>query len=152
MFCDPDLIERAVRKEYGDAIHDLLKKKGSIANLAKDEILDWCKEEIDKMPTKIREYNQSWIRKVFSHDEFRDAQSIIDSFTRLNWQEPLNKNKIPWKLVDGKAVLRRIRNKLQISKINLSEKILFNVMVEDDYDDNLKMSVNQIYKWVSDQS
>jgi predicted ATP-dependent endonuclease of OLD family len=150
ILADPDLVERAVRKEYGNALHDNLKTDGAIATLVKDEILVWCNQEVDEIPVKIREYNQSWIRKAFDHNEWRDSQKILDSFVRLNWQEPLIRKEIPWKLVDGKTALRRIRKKLHQYKINLSEEMLFNAMVENDYDDHMKRSVDLVYSWLSD--
>lgn len=148
MLSDPDLIERAVRKEYGASIKEQFRSRGAIAKHVKEIILGWCEEEIDNLPVKVREYNQSWIRRAFPHNQWRNSQNILDSFIRINWQTPLNEGRIPWKLVDGKSVLRMIRKDFHKHKINLSEKMLYSVMTENDFDDHIKKAVKQLYEWI----
>ena len=151
MLCEPDLIERALRKEYGSSINDQFKSKGSISLFVTNTINEWCKEEIDNIPVKIREYNQSWIKRVFPHDQWRNSQTILDGFIRTSWQEPLSNKKVPWKLVDGKAILRRIRSGLHEKKINLTEKMIYSVMSEKDFDIHIKETADLLNKWISAQ-
>lgn len=146
----PDLVERAVRAQYSlQALPNELSESGAIASLVEEEIKSWCREEVDEIPVKVQEYNRSWVRRNFGHEDFKEGEKQIVSFIRTEWQEQISQNQIPWKLLDGKIILRRIRKRLQASKLILSEDAIFNVMTIDDYGECVKDTVDLLASWFS---
>ncbi len=144
----PLLIERALRTQYStDQLPVAFVKRGTIAALVEEEIRAWCQEEVDNVPVKVQEYNRAWIRRTYDSEDFKKGETLIASFIRTAWQEPISRKEIPWKLLDGKAVLRRVRNKLQADGLTLSEDAIFKVMALEDYGDSLKETVDLLASW-----
>ncbi|MDY6972686.1 MAG: AAA family ATPase [Thermodesulfobacteriota bacterium] len=144
----PDLVERAVRSQYSSAaLPNELADQGAIASLAEEEIKAWCHEEVDELPVKVQEYNRTWVRRTFDHEDFKMGERKIVSFIRTAWQEPISQGQIPWKLIDGKTILRRIRKRLQAVGLSLPEDAIFDVMTLDDYGECLKDTVHLLSSW-----
>lgn len=144
----PNLVERAVRSQYSsDALPNDLADQGAIASLVEEEIKAWCQEEVDELPVKVQEYNRTWVRRTFDHEEFKRGERKIVSFIRTAWQEPISQGQIPWKLLDGKTILRRIRKSLQTVGLTLPEDAIFNVMTLDDYGISLKDTIDLLSSW-----
>ncbi|MBD3338468.1 MAG: AAA family ATPase [Candidatus Lokiarchaeota archaeon] len=147
IFIEPVIVEKAVKLKYQGNLPSELKSEGSISKLAHEVILKWCNEELDELPVKIQEYNRSWVYNNFDASKRREGEKFVASFLRESWTEPISKNKIPWKLVDGKTVLRAIRKSLQKYKIVLSEEDLLNAMGKDDFDRDMIETVKMVYEW-----
>jgi len=144
----PELIERAIREQYPtDRIPAALREDGEIARGVKEEIRAWCVEEVDEIPVKVQEYNRPWIRRTYEHEELKKGEREITTFLRTAWQEPISKGEIPWKLLDGKAVLRRVRKRLLPDGLTLSEEAIFNVMSLDEYGLHIKELVDSLASW-----
>jgi len=145
----PELVEKAIRKEYQGKIPLALENKGAIANLVKEQLFNWCNSELDDMPVKIIEYNRSWLRRTYENKDMKIGEKRIAEFIRKSWHEPISSHDIPWVLVDGKAVLRAIRRKLQEFSIVLTGEAIMQVMENNDFDDNMRKSVSLVHDWCS---
>lgn len=144
----PMLIERAVRTHYSpNQLPGKFSEAGTISSLVEEEIWAWCQEEVDNVPVKVQEYNRAWIRRTYDHEDFHKGETQIASFIRTAWQEPINRKDIPWKLLDGKAVLRRVRKRLQADGLILSEDAIVKVMSIEDYGEALKETVDLLTSW-----
>jgi predicted ATPase len=144
---EPSLMERAVRHRCGQSLPDALVEPKTVENLVVGEILAWCNDNLDEVPVKIQEYNRSWLRRTHEADNLRDGERVIASFIRSSWHEPIGRHEIPWKLVDGKAVLRRVRKRLQEHQVTLPEVAIFDVMTVDDFDACMTNTVKLITNW-----
>ena len=146
----PELVERALRNKYGEELPANLAEKECIEDLVRKEILDWCKENLDEIPVKVREYNLNWMRRTLEEDGGREREKLVASYLRQSWQEPIARDEIPWKLVDGKVVLRRIRATFQNDSLMLPDSALFEVMNVDDFDVCMKATTDLVHSWVED--
>lgn len=142
----PHVIANALFKYSLDKLPDDLKDITKLEEWCKIEILDWCKENIDELPSKVREYNFHWMRNEFGSD-FHNAQKREDRYIRKEWTVPINDDRIPWKFIDGKSVLSRLRHKLEDNQIFLPESQLLSVMSHDDFGDSLNKVVEIILEW-----
>ena len=113
-------------------------------------ILDWCREELDDMPVKVNEYNRAWMRRQFSGDQLREAEKRLSAFVRTEWHDPISHDKAPWKLIDGKAILSRVRRRLQTWKIHLPESAIHEVMEIQDYGESLVAVAHLVAGWAED--
>jgi len=145
----PDRIEQALRAANGDRIPDEFKTEGSIAHAAQIEIQSWCTEEKDKLPTKIYDYNLKWCRSDTDEEVQKQRREQVNHFVRVCWHEPILREEIPWKLIDGKTVLRRIRTMLEGHHLCLSDDRLFDVMKEEDFDQSSRKTVEAVNTWYS---
>ena len=115
---EPVLMARAIHACAGDKLPPELRNVNSLSDLIRQLITGWCQEQVDELPAKIRQYNLPWIRKAFP-DDFKEAERRLDSFIRTEWLDPVAKEVIPWKLIDGKAILARCRTHLQQYGVHL---------------------------------
>ena len=144
----PKLVEQAIHNHYQlREIPKPLRKEGTIATIVKEEIFTWCDEELDEIPVKVHEYNRKWVRREYDPDDYKEGEKQITSFIRTAWQEPISKREIPWKLLDGKVILKRIRKKLQEYNLILPETAIFNVMSLDDFGTCIKKVVDELVSW-----
>jgi DNA topoisomerase VI subunit B len=147
MLIRPEIVERALRKKYAERLPKELAEEGSIANLVHQIILSWCTDELDDLAVKIQEYNRNWIRRTYEHETLKEGEKQVTAFIRESWQEPIARQEIPWKLVDGKTLLRRLRHKLQDYKIMVPDSAILDVMSVEDFDASIKTAIELVYSW-----
>jgi predicted ATP-dependent endonuclease of OLD family len=146
LLIEPRIVAKALRTKYKSNLPSELNTSEKVNKFVTNIIMEWCDEERDVMPVKVREYNLSWI-KNYPQEEWHQLEMQLASFTRKNWQEPISSGSIPWKLVDGKIILRRIRQKLQSLNIILPEIELTTSMKESDFDAEMRKAVKLVYSW-----
>ncbi len=143
---DPALLERAVNVCGHDKIPADLCVRNGLANLANRIIIEWCREQLDELPAKIRQYNMPWIRRAFP-DGMREAERRLDSFIRTEWLDPVAREEVPWKLIDGKAILARYRKELQQYGIHLQEVFVHSSMGVEEYGVSMRAVVDMVAQW-----
>ena len=134
---EPKIIESAVLSQ-GDKVPREWSDTGVISNLVKDWCLEYCKTQLDELPTKVNEYSQQWLRSQFTDDsERREAGIRLQSFIRRNWNDKIQAQEIPGKLMDGRGALKFVRQKLQEKSIMLPDALLLKhlqaVAIPDDF-------------------
>ncbi|HBG25857.1 MAG TPA: hypothetical protein DDX75_02050 [Phycisphaerales bacterium] len=143
---EPRIIIQSMISKFHE-LPEIFDTPDKIELFVKNEITKWCNEELDKMPGKVKEYNSTWIKRVYPQDQWRSAEIEVDAFLRANWHEPLSKGVIPWLLIDGKSLLKQIRTKLNSYKLHLSNEDIYRVLKETDFDAGLRRTVETIYSW-----
>jgi hypothetical protein len=143
----PEVIEKALQRRYSTQLPAELQAEGSIAKLVREEIQRWCDDEKDELPVSVREYNQRWIRGNYEGDQLKEGEKVVAAFIRTAWIEPIAQKHIPWKLLDGKAILKRVRRKLQEYGLVLSDDAILNTMTLDDFDDSIKETTSLVHSW-----
>lgn len=145
---EPSIVEKAIQ---GTKSGSLVKAFTSAGELVRSIIREWCQEEVDSIPRKVQEYNISWIRRCFpSREEQREAETRLQTFIRVEWHEPVAKGEIPWKLVDGKEILRRLRARLHEFGVDLPEQAIHSIMKPQDYGSALVSLVETVKGWTEE--
>lgn len=144
---EPDVVERALRHHHLDSIPDKFKNVGAVAQLVHEIILDWCREHVDRLPSRIHQYNSTWIRRRFDSQELETAQTHVTRFVRREWTEPIQAGNIPWKLVDGKDVLSLVRIRIQKWGVVLPEAEIHSIMEPHDYGKSLNSVARLVQEW-----
>jgi predicted ATPase len=147
--CDPKVIERAVRAS-GKELPEELGAEGQIAELVTSLCLELCRAEVDTIPTRCREYNQSWMRRNFEPEAQRCANDRLNAFLRQDWNEKLEAGDIPWKLMDGKAALRKIRQSLGEFGVQLPDAVLLKHLVPEEIEEHLISLVDALKSWTDE--
>ncbi|MEZ4295678.1 MAG: AAA family ATPase [Polyangiaceae bacterium] len=145
---EPAVVERAVLQGAPQKVPEHLRDPGAISAIVHGVIMDWCNEILDELPDKVRQYNQAWMKKLPA-SEAKDTTRALDAFIRKEWQTAVASNVIPWKFVDGKAVLPRVRTHFQPFGIQLPEPLLHSVMTADDYGPTMRSVVELLLSWVA---
>jgi len=147
--CDPMVIERAVRAS-GRELPEHLSDAGQIAGLSTKLYLELCQYEVDTIPVRCREYNLSWLRRNFEHEVWRDAEVRLNAFLRQEWTEKLETGDIPWKLMDGKAALRRVRPFFAEFGVQLPDTVLLKHLVVEEIEEHLISLVGTLKSWTDE--
>lgn len=145
---EPSLLERCVLASSKEKIPHELRGATELAKLAESIIIEWCQEQVDELPAKIRHYNLPWIKRACP-DDIRDAERRLDAFIRTEWLDPVGRGEIPWKLIDGKAILARFRTSLQAYGIHLQEASLHSAMLASEYGGSMRDVVELVARWTS---
>ncbi|MBL7208998.1 MAG: AAA family ATPase [Dehalococcoidia bacterium] len=135
---EPKIIESAILSQR-DKVPAEWSSNGVISKLVKGWCLEYCYEELDELPGKVREYNQQWLRNQFTEETAgRGARARLDAFIQKDWYGQINSQEIPWKLMDGRGALKFVRRKLQEKSIMLPDAVLVNHLgaaaIPDDFD------------------
>lgn len=147
---EPRIVRKALERLFGGL---LPQEVSDVEAFVGEIIYTWCQEEIDAVPRKVQEYNASWVRRCFPNkDEQRDAETRILTFLRTEWTEPIARREVPWKLVDGKEILRRLRKRLHSLKIDLPESAIHSVMEPSDYGSALVQLVETTKQWTEEKA
>lgn len=149
---EPEVVERAVHRLHGNRVPQEIRSPGAIAALASEEIMVWCQEEIDSLPGAVAEYNRTWMRRCYEGDELRAAEIRQNGFLRTEWFEPIAAGQMPWKLVDGKASLSRIRRRLHQFNLPMPESAIHEAMEPGDYGVMLNEVVGTVQQWTAQAS
>lgn len=150
----PSIVERAIlASQDHDTLPENWSHEGEIAGLVKQWCLEFCDEEKNEVPVKIREYNNRWIQT--NHEEVdarREAQARLEQFVQDEWHHPLDNQEIPWTLMDGKGALKYVRRKLAEHKIMLGEKLLLDNLEAAELPGDLLKPVDLLFEWSEQQS
>ena len=145
--CDPMVIEQAVRAS-GKELPEHLGDNGQIAELVSTLYQDLCRDELDIIPVRCEEYHLSWLRRRFEDiDAQREARVKLKTFLRQEWNAKLEAGDIPWKLMDGKAALGRIRSHFAQFGIQLPDTVLLEHLVVEEIEEHLLSLVDTLKSW-----
>jgi len=148
--CDPMVIERAVRAS-GKELPEHLSDNGQIAELASTLYRDFCEAEIDIIPARCSEYHYSWQRRCFANtDAQREARVRLNAFLRQEWNEKLKAGDIPWKLMDGRAALRKIRPYFAEFGVQLPDAVLLKHLAVEEIEEHLISLVDTLKSWTDE--
>lgn len=146
---DPKVIE-VVFEDYKDKLPEEWRKKGAIQALVTQWCTDFCSQQLDELPVKVREYNTKWIRATFPEDEAqRSALARLDGFIRKSWYEPLQSKVVPWSLMDGRGALKYVRDRLAEKSIMLPDKLLLDHVTALDTPTEFSGLVDVMHAWTS---
>ncbi|MBI2858666.1 MAG: AAA family ATPase [Chloroflexi bacterium] len=120
---EPSVVEAAVLSQ-GDKVPKEWTTEGYVSGLVKEWCLEYCCGQLDDLPHKVNDYNESWLRSNFEDEERNKARTRLTTFIRTNWSEKISSGEIPWKLMDGRGALKFIRGKLQEKSLMLPDALL----------------------------
>jgi predicted ATPase len=148
--CDPMVIERAVRAS-GKELPEHLSNDGQIAELVSTLYRNLCRDEIDIIPTRCSEYHYSWQRRCFEDtDAQREARVRLSAFLRQEWNEKLEAGDIPWKLMDGKAALGKVRSYFAKFGVQLPDAVLLEHLIVEEIEEHLLSLVDTLKSWTDE--
>lgn len=121
---EPSVVESAAF-QFREKLPEDWKVEGKISSLVKQWAIQFCKNQRTELPTRVREYNLSWVRRKFAPGpEQHDADGRIEAFIQDHWYKELDNERIPWKLMNGKEFLKLLRQKFQEYGIMISDRVL----------------------------
>lgn len=148
---DPMVVERAVRASG----RELLKQLGQNGQIAEEVSMiyrEFCKSELDVVPVRCEEYHYSWLRRQFQDSEAqREAKVRLRTFLRQEWNEKVEAGDIPWKLMDGKAALHKVRSHFAQFGVQLSEVVLLEHLIVDEIEKSLISLVELLRSWTDEK-
>ncbi len=147
----PMVVERAVRAS-GRELPEQLSQNGRIAEEVSKIYREFCRSELDIVPVRCEEYHSSWLRRQFQDSEAqRETRVRLKAFLRQEWNEKVEADDIPWKLMDGKAALHKVRSHFAQFGVQLSEVVLLEHIIVEEIEESLLDLVALLRSWTDEK-
>lgn len=145
--CDPCVVERAVRSS-GKVLPAKLRAAGEVARVVSDLLLQFCREDEDSLRVQCEEYHGAWHRRSWDDEtDRRRARERLQAFLRQELTEKLAAGQIPWKLMDGKAALGKIRTHFAQFGVQLPDDVLLEHVGVKEIEPELISLVDTLKSW-----